>query len=523
MTKSVKAVVIAAGALLVLGGVLMVLLLTGPKTAQPSDSDTASGNVTGNSADVTNPYIVDKRAETVLSVKVKSSEGGSFEFKRQKRIVSETNESGNVTSKDEYYWTSDDLKGVPSNEAMVRNFIDSLAALPQKSLVEENAEDLEKYGLSDPSSVIELTFDDDTSITMYLGIQNPADSSAIYFKTADSNTVRLVNYYSVSAALSDVRQFAKLTMTEAYNSDGSNELDSLIVKRPDFEEPVEMRYMFDLAKFAEDDDTIISTFNTHRFVAPIKAEVDTTKGKDVCYGVYSLSMNACEFLEQSEENMEKCGLDDPQTVVTFKYGGKEYELLIGDAIREEISGAVTSDGGTISAITGYYAVMKGVSGIYSIKKENAPWCTFKVEDLISRRPLSPYIYSVDSVEITIPDGTYKFDIDIENKRFFCDGKELLSESFRSFYQMLIGSVGEEMYSGDVSGKPYASVTFNYNSKYTEIYGSQSDTISYYESDDRKCIVELNGSVIFKVRRIYAERLISNVSALLNGGTITLDW
>lgn len=517
MTKSVKAVVIAAGALLVLGGVLVVLLLTGPKTV-PADS----GTVSNTTANENNPYIVDKRPDAVLSIKVKNAEG-TFVFERQKRIVSETNESGNVTSKDEYYWTSGDLKGVPSNEALVRNFIDGLAALPQKSVVEENAADLDKYGLADPNAVVELAFDDDTSITMYFGIQNPADTSAIYFKTADDDTVRLVNYYAVSGALSDVRQFAKLSVTEAYKTDGTNELDSLIVSRADFEEPVEIRYMFDVAKLAEEDDTLVSTFNAHRFVSPITAEVDATKGKEVCYGVYSLSMKACEYLEQTDENMKKCGLDDPQTVVSFKYGGKEYKLMIGDAIREEISSSVTDSGSSVSTVTGYYAVMKDVPGIYSISKENAPWCTFKVADLISRRPLSPYIYSVDSVEITVPNGTYKFDIDAENKRFFRDGEELLSESFRGLYQTLIGSVGEEMYENEEKGAFLASVTFNYNSKYYDIYGSHSETISYYESDDRKCVVVLNGEPIFRVRRIYVERLADNVDALLNGGTLNLDW
>ena len=139
------------------------------------------------------------------------------------------------------------------------------------------------------------------------------------------------------------------------------------------------------------------------------------------------------------------------------------------------------------------------------------------------RPLSPYIYSVESVEVRVPEGKYKFDIDSENKTFSNDGKKLLSEEFKSFYQLLIGAVGEEFYTGEVNGEPIAEVTFNYKSDYVDAYGTESDTLSYYESDDRKCIVALNGTPIFKVRKVYIDRLSENVSAVLNGGKVNTEW
>ena len=519
MTKSVKAVVITSVVLLVLGTALLVLLLTKPK---PDDASSGQSDVLSGITDSKTAYIVDKKADTVTSIRVENAEG-AYTFTRQKRVVSTTNESGTVTSSDEYYWTSSDLKGVPQNDPTVRNFIAGLSSLLENSRVEDDPDDIEKYGLAKPQSTAFLEFDDGTSIKMLFGIQNPADSGSIYFKIEGSDAVSLVNYYAASATLSDVRQFAELTMTDSFNTEGSNNLQRLKVTRPDLETPIEIRYMSELEELAENDDIIVSTFNSHRFVTPVTAEVDVTKGEDVCYKVYGLRMSACEYLEQTDENMKKCGLDTPQATVTFRFGGKDHELLIGNVIREEISSGVTSDT-PISAVTGYYAVMKGVPGIYSIAKDNAPWVTFNVSDIISRRPLSPYIYAVDSVEVTVPKGTFKFEVDSENKEFFCDGKQILSDEFRSFYQMLISSVGEEVYSGEVADNvPYVSVTFNYDSDYYDFFGTQSDTISYYSSDDRKCIVVMNGDPIFKVRKLYADRIAENVDALLSDGKVSLDW
>ena len=519
MTKSVKAVVIASAALLVLGAALLVLLLTKPK---PDDANSGPSGANSGITDGKYAYIIDKKADTVTSIKVKNADG-AFTFTRQKRVVSSTNESGTVTSKDEYYWTSSDLKGVPQSDITVRNFIAGLSSMFENSRVEDHPNDLDKYGLADPQSTALLEFDDGTSIKMLFGIQNPADSGSIYFKTADSDAVSLVNYYAASPTLSDVRQFAELTMTDSYDTEGSNNLKSLKVTRFDLEEPVEIRYMSELEGLASEEDIVVSTFNTHRFVSPVTAEVDVTKGQDVCYKIYGLQMSACEYLEQTEENMKICGLDDPHTKVEFSFGGKEYELLMGGTIREEIEGAFASDGTPITTVTGFYAVMKGVPGIYSIDRANAPWATFSVSGIISRRPLSPYIYSANSIEVTVPDGKFKFDIDGENKEFFYEGKQLLSQEFRNFYQFLIAAVGEEVYSGEVSGEPYTSVTFTYNSRYYDVYGTHSDTISYYESDDRKCIVVLNGEPIFKVRRTYADRLVANVDALINGGEVNFTW
>ena len=512
MSKSVKAVIISAAVLLVLGGALAVLLITKPKTEPLAvDSVTESSGV--------NAYVCDRKVETVTSVKVENAEG-AFTFTRQKRTVTETNESGEVVSTDEYYWTSEELKDVPQSDSSVKNFISNLASLPEKSLVEENAEDIKKYGLDNPQSTALLKFDDGTEIKMQFGIKNPADESSVYFRADNENTVHLVNYYAVAGTFSDVKQFANLVLTEQRESDAKNELEYLKVTRSDMDKPIELEYMSKKAELAESDSDAVTTFNTHRLVEPITAEVDVTKGKDVCYGVYGLSMSSCEYLEQTDDNLKKCGLDKPFTTVEFRYGGKEYELLIGNEIREEISDTGSTP---MSAVKGYYAIMKGVAGIYTIDKDKVPWCTVKAADIVSPRPLSPYIYSVESVEVRVPEGKYKFDIDSENKTFSCDGKKLLSEEFKSFYQLLIGAVGEEFYTGNVSGEPIAEVTFNYKSDYVDAYGTESDTLSYYESDDRKCIVALNGTPIFKVRKVYTDRLSENVNAVLNGGKVNTEW
>ncbi len=477
MSRSVKALIIAGAVLLVLGAALAVLLLTESK---PTPAANVSENV---STAGVNRYIIDRRANEVTKISVSGPEGG-FTFTRQ---------TLDTTSGSEYCWISAELNGIPQDDSTVRNFIAGLASLPEKRTVEEHAADFEKYGLADPRATAELTFEDGSMVKMLFGIQNPADESSVYFRLEDSDTVRLVNYYAVMGVFSDARRFAALKLTESRGSDGGNALKKLKITRPDLETPIEIQYKEETAQSEEG-----VTFNTHRFVSPVTADVDAENGKAVLNGIYSLTMSACEFLRQTPENLKKCGFDEPTALVEFTIGETAYELTIGGK----------TDGG-------YYAVMSGVAGIYTLDEEKAPWATCEVSELISRRPLSPYIYSTESVEVTVKTETYKFDIDGANKTFSYEGRELISDEFRKFYQTLISDVGEELYTGEVNGEPIASVTFRYKS-------GGSDTVSYYDDGERKCVVAVNDKALFKVRRVYTDRLAENVEALLGGGSVRVD-
>ena len=191
---------------------------------------------------------------------------------------------------------------------------------------------------------------------------------------------------------------------------------------------------------------------------------------------------------------------------------KEYTMLIGNEVKREL------EGGT-SEITGYYAVVEGVNGIFELAKDKAIWRTFTPEKLISKRPLSPYIYYVRNIVVTTADGEFRFDIDSENKAFFYNGNELSNSNFRSFYQQLIGSYGEEYYTSEVSGSPVLSVKFIYTEEYSAKYGCEENIVEFYGFDERKNVAVLDGKAIFKVSAIYAERLAENVQRLIKGENV----
>lgn len=536
LSKTTRTVIIAAGVLLVLGAVLLVLMLTSPAgddnssgastgestgTSEAADSNSVSDS-SGTSSDSEKVVITDKEQENVLKMEVRN-ETGSFSFERNQREVSATDDDGNVSTSTEYYWTSPELDGVDHNDSTIGSFVRCMAGLSASSMVEENAQDLEKYGLADPAAEVKVTFDDGTSADICFGIRNPAASNYVYCLTNGGSDVMQVSYYSAGSAFYDIRDFVNLVLTEAYDANNAKELDYLVIDRKDLDEEVRIEYMADVAAESEKEDSVITTFNTHRITSPITAELDTTKGQTFCYGLYSLTASSCEYIDPTEQEIADAGLDDPFCKVSFKYGGKARVLLLGNEIRTESSDDESSE--SLSSVTGYYAMFEGGNIIYSISTDNAPWYTFQVQDIMSRRPISPYIYTIDTLTVTTPDGEYVFKVsgDADDHVFTCGDTVLNDSSFKSFYQHLITSMGEELYFSDEKPEPYITLNFKYREEYYDTYGRSEDTIEFYKSDDRKNIVSVNGDILYKVRQIYTQRLLENLDALFNGGEIKLDW
>lgn len=538
LSKTTKTVIIAAAVLLVLGAVLLVLVMTSPKedagsgnsdvSGQSGTSESSGTSGTAESGDSSTASQADEKVtinsyeqENVLKLEV-VNQTGSFSFDRASREVSSTDDDGNVSTSTQYYWTSPELEGISRNDSTIGAFVRSMAGLSASSMVEENAADLEKYGLAEPLSDVRMTFDDGATNEVLFGIRNPAAANYVYCCVKGSNDVMQVSYYSTGSAFYDIKDFVSLVLTDSYDANNPQELEYLTIERKDLSEPVEIEYMFDVAAEAEDEDSVVTTFNSHRITSPITAELDTTSGQTICYGLYALSAASCQYIDPTDEDIAQTGLDDPYCRISFKYGGKARVLLLGNEIRESSD---DSDGESLSSVTGYYAMFEGDRLIYAISTSNAPWYTFKVQDIMSRRPISPYIYTVDKLTVTTPDGEYVFTVDGDSDEhtFYYNGEALDDSNFKSFYQHLITSMGEELFFEEADYEPYIKVQFDYREEYYDTYSRSSDVLEFYKSDDRKSIVRVNGDVLYKVRQVYTDRLLSNLDALLNGGDIELNW
>ena len=495
MSRKIKTLIISAAVLMVLGAALAVVLLKLPERKEPA----SSGDITSNLLDFLGEdgeritVLLNRSADEVLKMSVSNDKGG-YVFDRMQRG-------------EEYYWETDALGDVAPDEVAIRRFIGLICELSGTEPVEENVsgEGLDKYGLKDPEARVVLSFEDGTGAEISFGICNPSKTQYVYCTMGDGKVV-MADYLAVKNVFSDACPFAELVMTEERGSGVTGQPEYVRIERDDIGTPVEIRYMSELDEAAKDESLVITTLNSYRFVEPIRAEVDASNASGLYDGVCGLEMYACEFLEKSEENLKKCGLDAPFARVEFKYNGVERVLLLGNEF------TVTTE---TSSVQCYYAVLEDVPGIFSLQRNRARWATFTLSGSVSNRPVSPYIYSCENVEITTPDGVFRFDINAEQKTFSIGGEHVDGTEFRKLYQKLIGSVGDELYTESAEGEPAVRVKFNYRSEYAAVYGGISDELCYYRFDGRRYVVGLNGNTLFKVNAVYVDDLVKSVGELVN--------
>jgi hypothetical protein len=73
-----------------------------------------------------------------------------------------------------------ELKGIKQNLRLVNALISMCSKIQPYRLVEENAQDLKKYGLAEPSGVGEIVYKDKTKVRILVGDRSPSEEDYAY-------------------------------------------------------------------------------------------------------------------------------------------------------------------------------------------------------------------------------------------------------------------------------------------------------------------------------------------------------
>lgn len=480
MKKAVKPVIITLGVAVVLGAVLAVLLLL-PENEEVS-SDTYSLTSIDFIDDETQYPITAGISDDLLAITVQNPIGG-FIVTREEN----TPEDGE-SAESSYCHTVDGLGAIPQNDKLVSYFVDNMAALLADEFVEDHPQDISKYGFDVPSATVNLDFEEGEDIVLTFGIRNPANENYVYCMANDF--VFLVDYYMVSDVFADAKAFAELVLTDEEGTP-----DNIKIVRPDLEEPVIIRY---LSEYEDPPEGLVFE-NTAKYAvtSPVSLEIDPSKGKSLYEKLCGLEMTACEFVEKTEETLAECGFNAPSAVVSFMLGDTEHTLTLGGEL---------PDG------SGYYAILSTAEGVFSMSKKSAVWATFSLENIVSRTPVSPYIYACQSIEII--SGTGKYTFTNEDNKFLYQGEQLDENSFKLLFEELTNTPCDEFFTEPTTGEAELTVRFTYSDKYAAVYGRQTDELSYLACDGRKYVFNLNGNTVFKVNAVYIERLLNDINAII---------
>ena len=239
-----------------------------------------------------------------------------------------TNESGEYTVRQTVKsWTVDELDGLDLSTTVLAAAGNCITSVTGQQLVEENATDLAKYGLSEDDFVsrVDVTLKDGTTYTVYYGIETP-DGNHLYARMSDSSDV-----YTVLATASRYFTYIKedyvsvVILPELTVNNVAPTIDLLTITRKDLD--YDIIFEDDTKNYAVDD---ISMASSQVMISPVYAYLDITNSNDIIYGLWGLSAVQAEVAFPTEEDMAEYGLDDPFCSVVLNAELQDYILYIGE-------------------------------------------------------------------------------------------------------------------------------------------------------------------------------------------------
>ncbi len=501
MSKKVRNLIIGAVVLLLLIAALVILLLNPKETEEPSEESSTVSSTTVS--------LVESEADTVKEITV-TNPIGSYTIER----ISE------ATEDEKAVYAIAELEGFTENTSEYSTLIGQFCNFSASRLIEENAPDIGKYGLSSPSYTVTLVYDDGTKHEFRIGNQLPTGSGYYMMLDDDDNVYGMVESKMERLNYSALDYMDKnvIDVWSSYTDDEGNEVTEPVIDYLQVTGGTLGDEVFKIIPLTADElaSTASSYGSNYRIVSPVEADMkykSNEQGEDenLVYttGLQSLEADSVVAIYPNEEDFASFGLADPYCTISFSRDGTEHCWIIGN----ETS---TADGSPA-----HYFYSDDQEVIYEVADEDLPWISIDIEDMFSSLVLLPYIDDVEKIDLIIYDQTYTFEIDAaadEDSDIVphLDGKEVDLSQYRKMYQYFLAAPAEGINRSEEEGTLIASFTYHYRE-------GGSDTVELFDLGNRTCVLSINGNRQWTTRIAYVQHMQSNIEKLQNGETPSLDY
>jgi hypothetical protein len=397
-------------------------------------------------------------------------------------------------NENEFYIAKFELLSVPQNQINYGTAARHVSLFRAYDVVEENAENLEQYGLDEASAAwFKAEFADGEAFEVYIGDPTPTTEQMFYVRLAGSNTVYVVWASFVNVFREDKRFFVSLEITEALEGFDMPIVDRLVIHHIESETFVIER----IPPVREGE--IATSLNIHRMTEPYSVELSFVDSQQLLNGLIGLRASGTAYVgEEIPDDGEiilivEMTVDNKTTTLEVRVTGDEFELQ------------------------GIYSEIPNV--LYIFEPEALPWLGFNVEELMSKLFFTPNIIYVSELIIQTDEHDLRFMLTEEE--FFLNGELVDDSEFRSLYQYCIVAPADAIFRGeaDIDELPLlARFTYRYHGGIRA-----DDVIEFYDTGDRRVLVVMNNEPMFSSRIMYITRLKQNIEAYLNGERLIMSW
>ncbi|MCM8711474.1 DUF4340 domain-containing protein [Clostridium sp. SYSU_GA19001] len=406
-----------------------------------------------------------------------------------------TNESGKFSlEKNDNKWVISGKQNLKVDENMINTIVSSFTALNAEKLVQKETSDLENFGLKNPKAQATAYLNDGSSKTIYIGNQTPEvstyyiilkDSKDVY--TVSGTTAQALNYSINDLRSKDLASIdtADLKYLKIINFNG----EIIEIKANEGQNEQEKQY----------------GLNAFLLTKPYSSShgVDSDKFEELKTAIGGLKISS--FINDTAKELTKYGLDKPSLELLVKDSKSELHLYFGKDIDEQ------------------HVAFKvaGSPEVYSMEKSNMEALNVKPFDIVDKLVYLPSIDTVDGINIeqgsqkdvlSLSRTTKKAEKEGEKDEtvttYKVNDKEVQEDSFKKFYQAIIGLKAEGINDKKLQEKPDIRIVYTLNQ------GDKKNTvISFVNYNTDFYAVFVDGKTEFLTSKLQVETALKQLEDL----------
>lgn len=405
-------------------------------------------------------------------------------------------------------WILQEEPDRPINQNYVKNIINVVKEVTATKLVNEGPENIDEYGLRNPTAFVEVVQSDGKTIKLRIG-NEAATGEGYYAQVNDDVKVYLVNSsYGTRLSYSNDAMTA-VEEAPKINSENIRYLDIVNFEGKGFE-----------LLYKEDNNLDYSGSNLYPWML-LKPygegySAESSKVNELLSNYTNFDYVTC--VDYKGENLSLYGLDQPKASVVIGYNEPHSESL-DQPEKDPITGEETTEKTTYEPKefhlsigdldengSYYYVRMEGANSVYTMGTSDVEKL-FQVNafDLLNKFIAIPNIETVDRIDVDIDGNSYTMELKRSKTReedgveetvttYYCNGKEVEEEAFKDLYQVMITAKydvesKEELKKDGL--KPYMTISYH-------IFGANETTLttSYLPYDESFYAVDTGYNVRF---------------------------
>lgn len=363
------------------------------------------------------------------------------------RIVSEQGEIHFVKKQNE--WAMISPKPYKIDASMLFSLENRLKNFLVSRILNEDTEDLQRYGLNTPSASIYFRLDDGTENTLLIG-EMTASKVQYYAKDSARELIYILGSYDVENFLRPINEFRDKTLL-------SIDPESISVFGLDKADAREY-------KLVSDDS------GKWRIVEPLEIDARGDAVTEIMDNIKKLKIK--DFITDEADDLSRYGLDMPG-----------YTLNLADAVNKKQSihfGRFDEDNQIV------YINTDNKKEVYTLSLEVFDPRRFKIAEFLNEAPLSVGIAQVSKVVIIERDNAVEFakDMTQEGDVFTFGGKEIKQEDFTTLYVNIMALTAEGYDPENQGGAPALTVILELaDSRVIKAEFAERDDLTYFMSVD----------------------------------------